>query len=243
MDWNIAIVDDLQMDRDRLEKDVAKWFSHQSLDAQIRVYESGTAMLGEFEPGFFRIAFLDIRMDDMTGIQLAEQLRQKDAALLICFLTTSREYAFDAFPIHPFDYLIKPYKEEQLNHVLSEAHRVLSGNEPEITVRIARGEFQVTFGQIVSVVSQGHTVSFHLIDGSTVKGTMTFGETEKLLTADERFLLCNRGILINMDHVKNLDGETFLMDDHSNYPLRTKGRMDLIKRFSQYQITRMRRGR
>jgi hypothetical protein len=46
-----------------------------------------------------------------------------------------------------------------------------------------------------------------------------------------------------MDHVKNLDGETFLMDDHSNYPLRTKGRMDLIKKFSQYQITRMRRGR
>ena len=243
MDWNIAIVDDLQMDRERLQKDVSRWFSQQGLDARICVYDSGTAMLKEFEPGFFRIAFFDIRMDDMTGIQLAEQVRKQDTALLICFLTTSREYAFDAFPIHPFDYLIKPYKEEQLNHVLSEAHRVLSGSEPEITVRIARGEFQITFGQIVSVVSQGHTVNFGLADGSFVRATMTFGETEKLLVSDERFLLCNRGILINMDHVKSMDGNAFFMEDGSSFPLRTKGRMDLIKKFSQYQITQMRRGR
>ena len=123
MDWTIAIVDDLQMDRDRLYKDVSRWFSQQSLQADIRIYDSAAAMLADFKPGLFQFAFFDIRMDDMTGIQLAETIRKQDTSLLICFLTTSQEYAFDAFPIHPFDYLIKPYKEEQLNHVLSEAHR------------------------------------------------------------------------------------------------------------------------
>ena len=243
MEWKIAIVDDLQMDRDRLSKDVDRWFTKQGLEKEIRVYESGTDVLREFEPGRFHLAFLDIRMDDMTGIELAEQLRESDTDLLICFLTTSREYAFDAFPIHPFDYLIKPYKEEQLNHVLAEAQRVLSGSEPEITVKIARGEIQLPFGQIVSAISQGHSVLFHLTDASIVRGVSTFSEIERLLGGDERFLPCNRGVLINMDHVTNLDGESFSMDDGSSYPLRTKGRMDLIKRFSQYQITRIRRGR
>lgn len=243
MEWRIAIVDDLKMDRERLQKDVAKWYAQQEIDAKISVYDSGIAMLQNFSKDLFRIAFLDIRMDDMTGIQLAEQLRKEDTNLLICFLTTSREYAFDAFPIHPFDYLIKPYKEEQLNHVLAEAQRVLSGSEPEIAAKSGKAEVQVTYSQIVSVISQGHAVLFRLTDGSSVRGLRTFGETEQVLTADERFLLCNRGILVNMDHVASLNGEVFLMDDASSFPLRTKNRSELIRQFSQYQITRMRRGR
>ena len=31
------------------------------------------------------------------------------------FLSTSKEYAFDAFPLHSFDYLIKPYTIDKLN--------------------------------------------------------------------------------------------------------------------------------
>ena len=243
MDWSIAIVDDLQLDRDRLFKDVSKWFAKQKLEASIRVYSSAAAMLEEFRPGLFQLAFFDIRMDEMTGIQLAERIRVDDPSLLICFLTTSREYAFDAFPIHPFDYLIKPYKEEQLNHVLAEAQRVLSGSEPEITLKVPRGEYRITYGQIVSAVSQGHMVQFTLTGNKTIHGSITFTEAERLLSADERFLLCNRGILVNMDHVKSMDGELFHMDDGNSYPLRTKGRNDLIKRFSQYQITKMRRRR
>lgn len=243
MEWRIAIVDDLKMDRERLEKDVAKWYAKQGMEAGISVYDSGAAMLAEFSKDRFHIAFLDIRMDDMTGIELAEHLREEDTALLICFLTTSREYAFDAFPIHPFDYLIKPYKEEQLNHVLAEANRALSGSEPEITVKAGKAEVQVTYSQIVSAFSQGHNVLFRLTDGSTVRGLKTFGETEQLLTADERFLTCNRGVLVNMDHVASMDGEVFKMDEGSSYPLRTKNRTELIRQFSQYQITRMRRGR
>ena len=243
MEWRIAIVDDLKMDRERLQKDVAKWYSQQKIDAQICVYDNGSAMLREFARDRFQIAFLDIRMDDMTGIELARQLRDVDTGLLICFLTTSREYAFDAFPVHPFDYLIKPYKEEQLNHVLAEAQRVLSGSEPEIAVKAGKAKVQVAYSQIVSVVSQGHDVLFRLTDGSSVRGLRTFGETEQILTADERFLLCNRGVLVNMDHVASLNGDLFLMDDSISYPLRTKNRSDLIRQFSQYQITRMRRGR
>ena len=62
MEWRVAIVDDLKMDRERLQKDVAKWYAKQEADAQISVYDSGAAMLGEFSKDRFHIAFLDIRM-------------------------------------------------------------------------------------------------------------------------------------------------------------------------------------
>ena len=37
MEWRIAIVDDLKMDRERLEKDVARWYAKQELEAETYV--------------------------------------------------------------------------------------------------------------------------------------------------------------------------------------------------------------
>ena len=65
-----------------------------------------------YEPGHSDLVFLDICMGDVNGIELARHLRAVDEKVLIVFLTTSSEYAFDAFPIHPFDYLMKPIDPE-----------------------------------------------------------------------------------------------------------------------------------
>ena len=68
---------------------------------------------------------------------------------------------------------------------------------------------------------------------------MTFTEIENLLTADPRFLRCNRGILVNMDQVLRLDGDVFRMRDGTIFPLRVRSRAELVNKFSRYTIARM----
>ena len=243
MEWKLAVLDDLQSDRDRLEKDLHKWFGALGKEVSVSVFSDGLSMSEAFRKGDWQLAFLDICMDGINGIETAKRLRQEDAELLIVFLTTSPEYAFDAFPIHPFDYLMKPYTPESLNRVLSEAARTLSVQDPELTVRASRSELKIPYGQILSASSEGHNVILKLKDGQTVRGTMTFFEAEAKLSKDDRFLTCNRGVLVNMDYVESVSGETLRMSDGSSYPLRTKGRTNLIAAFSQYQISRMKRGK
>ena len=146
-----------------------------------RVYVKRGAPLKEFEPGFFRVAFFDIRMDDMTGIQLAEQVRKQDTSLLICFLTTSREYAFDAFPIHPFDYLIKPVDQEKLNHVMDEVVRSLAViKDPEVREKLAKINAGVLGMEIdpfygapeLLVVLANKEIPTYVYDGSLVMGNL-----------------------------------------------------------------------
>lgn len=92
----------------------------------------------EFPGEGYQVVFLDICMEGTNGIETARQLRAADPELLIVFVTSSPEYVWDAFPVHPFDYLLKPYKEEKFDHLAGELRRVLGRQQPELEVRIAR---------------------------------------------------------------------------------------------------------
>lgn len=239
MELPIAVVDDLQPDRDRLSRDIRAFFDERQETAEISVYESAEAFLAQFRPGGARIAFLDIRMDDMNGIELAKCLRAKDTELLIIFLTSSPEYAFEAFPVHPFDYLMKPYELTRLHDVLNEALRVLSVPEPEIAIRVSRASYQVPLRKLCAVVSQGHALQVTTTDGQNLRSIMTYGELRSQLEDDPRFLECNRGVIVNMDEVLSLSGDTIDMKNGTSYPLRVRNRSEILNRFSQYMISRV----
>ena len=241
MELFVAVVDDLQSEREHIRADLERIFQNNA-EYKLRCicFESAEAFL-DASPEV-QIVFLDICMDGMNGIELARRLRNLNERLLIIFLSTSSEFAFDVFPIHPFDYLIKPYPYARLEHVVKEAVRVLNLGERKIPIRVARSVFNIPVGSIVSVVSQGHRVVVAIAGAESIQSIMTFSEFEKLLTSEERFLPINRGILVNMDYARALTGDTLTMLDGSAFALRTKNRSQIVSRFSHYQLSRLKGG-
>ena len=71
------------------------------------------------------MAFLDIQLHDLNGMELAEALRKVYPELPVVFCTGYREYAVDAFQMHASGYLTKPIREEavqrEIDHILSSA--------------------------------------------------------------------------------------------------------------------------
>ncbi|MBQ9156477.1 MAG: response regulator transcription factor [Eubacterium sp.] len=242
MKLQIVVTDDLESDREQIIHGIKTHLKGTGFTPTIKSYNNCESMLEEFVPGKYQIAFLDICMEGMNGIELARQLRELDTEILLVFTTTSREFAFDAFPVHPFDYMIKPYSSERLNAVLDEALRVLNADVADITLRVAHRTYQVPLRTIVSAVSQGHNVEIRTIKGQLLKCRMTFTEVSDLLKDDSRFLPCNRGVLINMDHVLGLDKDEVRMNDGTRFALRIRKRSELVHQFSQYQLSRVRKG-
>ena len=241
MELFVAVVDDLQSEREHIRADLERIFQNNAeYELRCICFESAEAFL-DASPEV-QIVFLDICMDGMNGIELARRLRNLNERLLIIFLSTSSEFAFDVFPIHPFDYLIKPYPYARLEHVVKEAVRVLNLGERIIPIRVARSVFNIPVGSIVSVVSQGHRVVVAIAGAESIQSIMTFSELEKLLTSEERFLPINRGILVNMDYARALTGDTLTMLDGSAFALRTKNRSQIVSRFSHYQLSRLKGG-
>ncbi len=72
---------------------------------------SAVEALAEYTPD---IAFLDIRMPGLTGLEVATAAAQASPRTQIVFVTAYDQYAIDAFERGAIDYLLKPVQPERL---------------------------------------------------------------------------------------------------------------------------------
>lgn len=239
MELRFAVVEDRLPDAQRLESLLRLAFGggHTLVCDH---YESGDAFLQAFPSKNHQVVFLDICMEGTNGIETARILRQTDPDLLLVFVTSSPEYVWDAFPVHPFDYLLKPYREEKLFQLADELRRVLFRAEPELEVRIARQQVHLPLRKIQYAMAQNHYVRIVSDDGEC-RAVSTFSQVEQLLRAQENFIVCNRGVILNMDKVLRLDSDCFEMLDGTRLPVRQKDKNTLFAQFTQYQFRHMRR--
>ncbi len=80
--------------------------------AQCEDGASAVEALAEHQPD---IAFLDIRMPGLTGIEVAALAAEASPRTRIVFVTAYDQYAIDAFERGAIDYLLKPVKPERLD--------------------------------------------------------------------------------------------------------------------------------
>lgn len=239
MELRFAVVEDRLPDAQRLESLLRLAFGGgQPLVCDH--YKSGDAFLAAFPSKEYQVVFLDICMEGTNGIETARILRRADPDLLLVFVTSSPEYVWDAFPVHPFDYLLKPYREEKLFQLADELRRVLFRAEPELEVRIARQQVHLPLRKIQYAMAQNHYVRIVSDDGEC-RAVSTFSQVEQLLRAQENFIVCNRGVILNMDKVLRLDSDCFEMLDGTCLPVRQKDKNTLFAQFTQYQFRHMRR--
>lgn len=77
-------------------------------------------MLEDEEP---EIAFLDIRMPGLTGIEVAQRAR---GAARFVFVTAYDQYAIEAFEAEAVDYLLKPVTEARLEQTVARLRRQMT---------------------------------------------------------------------------------------------------------------------
>ena len=231
----IAIVDDERRDCAALNEMLAERLSR---PAFIDVYNSGVRFLDSEMR--YDLIFLDIVMEGLDGIETARRLRERDMGCLIVFLTSSSEYAWDAFPVHPFDYLLKPIDKERLARVLDEAGRAMQRRERTLSLKVGRQVEMVNVSEMCYVNARDHYVYVGLRQGRELKCYMKFSEIQAMLRNETRFLACNRGVLINMDEVRSFDGECFVMNDGWRFNVRLNEKTRIREQFYNYMFRKTR---
>ena len=111
---NCIIVDDEFPSREELKYFIEK-FSNIEIIAE---YEEPMATLGFLQENYVDVIFLDINMPNLNGMNFAKIVSKFSVVPKIVFITAYDKYAVDAFSIHAFDYLLKPYSEARIIRTL-----------------------------------------------------------------------------------------------------------------------------
>ncbi len=113
-------------------------------EAEIIGCRRGIQALEEIEKGDVQIAFLDIDLRDINGIELARQMKLRFPYLNIVFTTGYGDYAGDAFDLHASGYVLKPLTEEKIRRELDDLRHPIELKENSDKLRIhAFGNFEV----------------------------------------------------------------------------------------------------
>jgi len=77
------------------------------------------------------VAFLDIRMPGLTGIEVAAALSEVSPRTQVVFVTAYDQYAIDAFEQGAVDYLLKPVARDRLQATVQRLQARVSAGRPD----------------------------------------------------------------------------------------------------------------
>lgn len=205
----IAIVDDMISDRKELHNRLLAILYRCSLDAEIFEYADGETFLSVAENEQFEIVFLDVYMNGENGVEVAKKLRVFDHECIIIFTTSSTDHALDGFMVRALHYLVKPYSKEELENLFKEIIIRLPVPDKYLDVNIVGGSVRLRFNEIIYASHFKHQIHIHTSDGNTIVTRQTFRDFVSSLEDDERFFMCSRGVIINLDYAEDFDGTAF----------------------------------
>ena len=76
----------------------------------------------------------------------------------ITYISTYQEYAMKLFRIHPFDFLVKPIREEELFRVIGELRELLKERKKIFEYTDTKGIHKISYDKILYFYSLGKRV-------------------------------------------------------------------------------------
>lgn len=159
--------------------------------------------------GGFDIYILDVIMPGMTGIELGKSLREHGYDGKIIYLTSSEEYSLDAFRVKAYDYIIKPICKESFNKIVDEVIAAISEKKDKaMIVKTKERSVKLKYDSIMYAEFNKRIICYYLTSGKTVE-TLTvrtsFSQAVSELLADKRFTICGQSMIVNLDHITEIE--------------------------------------
>lgn len=225
----ITICDDEEKHLAQIAAYTSEYLKKQNLDITLKEFISPHELLNyEYINGGSTIYLLDIVMEGMSGLELAQRLREYNHKALIIFLTTAREFSLEAFSVHAFSYLLKPLDKAALFAEFDKCFTYcLPLQKPEIviTVKTAEGLIPLRLEQINAVEYSEHHLVYHLVDNRQIAGLSSRENFDKQATeiaAIETFIKCASSFFVNMKNILSVSHQCFKMKNGAKFPITRK---------------------
>lgn len=216
-------------DEKAIREHICGLIKKQEPESRIRSYATGEELLESGE--FFDIAFLDVRMSGMNGIETARRLREKQEETVLIFITGIKDYVFDALDLYAFQYLLKPVDEKKFAEVLERAKKETVRKKEKRELFIKSKNLTLGEDDILYIESRGKKVEIH-----TVRESIEIYASMEELSGQlgEGFYRCHRAYLVNMAHITEYGNDSILLENGDSVYLAKKKYGEFVKAYMWY---------
>jgi len=242
---HFVIIEDLPSDRQKLMELILSDYAGRQQQVDFSCFDSGEAFLEKYRPGLCDAMFVDVLLGPMSGIETARYVRSQEPTLPIIFTTTEPDFALDSYQVHAMDYLVKPLDQRKLSWCLKQLQEYLASSAyMELAVIDMERHSQlctVALDNILYAKSQNHALIVRTTD-DMLRTRLSFQDFLNLLPQTGRFLICGRGVTVNLSHVEAVEDGVLLLKNGERL-LFTKGKLaEVRKAFTDWSFQRSRKG-
>lgn len=239
MSAKIAICDDSAEDVEKLSLALNNY----NPMFEIITYYNGQTLINDVLADRFAadILFLDIYMPVLDGIQTAKQIRSLRKDLRIIFLTTSMDHYPQSYEVFAFNYIVKPFKEQQLYHVLQYALKDISKTDSyKISFQYKGSTYTMDYREIIYIESLNRLILYYLSDRNIIQRYGKLNDIEKEMPK-HYFVRCHQSFLVNLSYVEEM-GDNYFRIGKNIINISRKYRKDAKDRYFSFLFSKMNGG-
>lgn len=233
MKLTIAICDDEEVQ----VKMISSYIELIDVEYSIEILEAsnGEEMLNKVEKKRVDVAFLDVRMENMDGIELGRRIRQNNRECIIVIITGSRDYALNAFDINAFNYILKPITQSKIKKCMNdvilrlEEKQALKEKNNTFTINNKSEIVMLKYEEILYFEKLMNKIRIHTIrEKYEYYGTLK--KLKKELDMGKNFIQCHQGYIVSISRISQLrEGQIYIRDTEELVPVSRRYKAEIRK--------------
>lgn len=196
-------------------------FHAQGIQAEIRMFTRGDALLKAMEESGFQLVMLDIEMPGLDGIAIGKTLRERGDDTRIVYVSEAESRVFESFFVQPLGFVRKSNFLNDIAAVIElyirESAKDAKGDLLDFTTRTGRLALR---SRRIRYIEGSRNYQILYVEGMNepVEVKMTMLQLEKI-TEPFGFIRVHKGYIINYQFIQQINSNEIILRDDTRIPI------------------------
>ncbi len=194
--------------------------------------QEGMAAVESLRP---EVLFLDIEMNDYSGLKLARTLPPQ---VILIFTTAHASYALNGYEVGAVDFLHKPFSKERFDAALSRAEQIIEiraragahNDEQQITIKVEYQNITIPTTSITYIEAMDNYVKINISNRPPLLTKMSIKYLMELLPKTE-FIRTHRSFIVAKSQIRAYTKQSVNLDGEINLPVGRRYGEELFRAF------------
>ena len=176
-------------------------------------------------------------MPDIDGIEIGKVIRKQNEKAVIIYLTSSVDYALQAFGVFAQRYLLKPVKQEEFHEAIEFAVEQALQKQRVLYVNTKEGIHKILYDEIEYVENVSRTLYISVVKKEPIISRFlrkSFESDMIELLESENFVQVHKSFIVNLNYVKLYSQSQIIMSSEKVIPISRNKQTEVKRLYLQY---------